>query len=234
MTERALLLPIGAIGDPMVRELAMRGQTRTFPKNAVIINEGDRGDSLFVIGHDRVAQVFTPEGKFVRIFGGKKGKGDGEMAMVHGIAIDAQGRIYATDINKVVLERAESGIFPLSAMQEYTTNYLQSGGTGVFSDLYTAGYDSVIFDASLKKNIVFAQHNLVTDGPFNEFNVILCRNVMIYFNRALQDRVHGLMYDSLAMFGVLGLGSKETTRFTSHQGCYQELDPANRLYRKVK
>jgi chemotaxis protein methyltransferase CheR len=143
-------------------------------------------------------------------------------------------RIYATDMNKTVLDQAESGIFPLASMQEYTTNYLQSGGTGVFSDLYTAGYDSAIFDSSLKKNIVFAQHNLVTDGAFNEFNVILCRNVMIYFNRSLQDRVHGLMYDSLAPFGVLGLGSKETIRFTSHQGCYKELDAANRLYRKVK
>jgi chemotaxis protein methyltransferase CheR len=174
---------------------------------------------------------------FIRIW--NAGCATGEEAYSIAILLKEEGlyercRIYATDMNKAVLERAESGIFPLGVMQEYTTNYLQSGGTGVFSDLYTAGYDSVIFDSSLRKNIVFAQHNLATDAPFNEFNVILCRNVMIYFNRALQDRVHALIYDSLAMFGVLGLGSKETIRFTSHQGCYQELDPTNRLYRKVK
>jgi chemotaxis protein methyltransferase CheR len=174
---------------------------------------------------------------FIRIW--NAGCSTGEEAYSIAIMLKEEGlyercRIYATDINKAVLERAESGIFPLSAMQEYTTNYLQAGGTGVFSDLYTAGYDSVIFDSSLRRNIVFAQHNLVTDGPFNEFNVVLCRNVMIYFNRALQDRVHTLIYNSLAAFGVLGLGSKETICFTSHQGCYKELDAANRLYRKVK
>jgi chemotaxis protein methyltransferase CheR len=174
---------------------------------------------------------------FIRIW--NAGCSTGEEAYSIAIMMKEEGlyercRIYATDINKAVLERAESGIFPLSTMQEYTTNYLQAGGTGVFSDLYTAGYDSVIFDSSLRRNIVFAQHNLVTDGPFNEFNVVLCRNVMIYFNRALQDRVHALIYNSLAPFGVLGLGSKETIRFTSHQGCYKELDAANRLYRKVK
>jgi chemotaxis protein methyltransferase CheR len=174
---------------------------------------------------------------FIRIW--NAGCSTGEEAYSIAILMKEEGlyercRIYATDINKAVLERAESGIFPLASMQEYTTNYLQAGGTGVFSDLYTAGYDGVIFDSALRKNIVFAQHNLVTDGAFNEFNVILCRNVMIYFNRTLQDRVHALIYDSLAPFGVLGLGSKETTRFTSHQGCYKELDAANRLYRKVK
>ena len=174
---------------------------------------------------------------FIRIW--HAGCATGEEVYSMAILLKEEGlydrcRIYATDINKAVLERAESGIFPLASMQEYTTNYLQARGTGVFSDLYTAGYDGVIFDSALRKNIVFAQHNLVTDGAFNEFNVILCRNVMIYFNRTLQDRVHALIYDSLAPFGVLGLGSKETTRFTSHQGCYKELDAANRLYRKVK
>jgi chemotaxis protein methyltransferase CheR len=174
---------------------------------------------------------------FIRIW--NAGCSTGEEAYSIAIMMREEGlyercRIYATDMNKTVLDRAESGIFPLSAMQDYTTNYLQAGGAGVFSDLYTAGYDSAIFDSSLRRNIVFAQHNLVTDGAFNEFNVILCRNVMIYFNRTLQDRVHALIYESLAPFGVLGLGSKETIRFTSHQGCYQELDGANRLYRKVK
>ena len=174
---------------------------------------------------------------FIRVW--NAGCSTGEEAYSMAIMLREEGlydksRIYATDMNLAVLERAESGIFPLSAMQEYTTNYMQSGGKGTFSRLYTANYNSAIFDASLRDNIVFAQHNLVTDGAFNEFNVILCRNVMIYFNRDLQNRVHQLLYDSLARFGVLGLGKKETIRFSTYQDCYQELDAANRLYRKRK
>jgi chemotaxis protein methyltransferase CheR len=142
-------------------------------------------------------------------------------------------RIYATDMNKAMLERAEAGTFPLSMAPEYAANHRQAGGKGCFSELYTTRKDRGVFNASLKRNITFAQHNLATDGAFNEFNVVLCRNVLIYFNKSLQDRVHKLLYDSLAMFGVLGLGKKETIKFTSHQGCYEELDGLSRLYRKV-
>ena len=143
-------------------------------------------------------------------------------------------RIYATDISRDVLRKATEGIFPLAAMQEYTANYMRAGGKQFFSDYYTAHYDNVIFDASLKANLIFSEHNLVTDGSFNEFHVILCRNVMIYFNKTLQARVHSLIYESLAMFGVLGLGNKESLRFTPYEAFYEGLDNRDQIYRKVR
>ena len=144
-----------------------------------------------------------------------------------------KSRIYATDISQVVLRKARDGIFPLAAMREYTNNYHQAGGTHEFSDYYTAQYDSVIFHPSLRNNVVFSEHNLATDGSFNEFQVILCRNVMIYFNKDLQARVHNLFYDSLSMFGVFGLGNKESLKFTPRAAFYQHINDNDKLYRKV-
>jgi chemotaxis protein methyltransferase CheR len=145
-----------------------------------------------------------------------------------------RSRIYATDINEVVLQRAKAGIFPLERMQEYTDNYMRAGGKRSFSEYYTAKYGGALFDQSLTKNVVFSQHNLVTDRSFSEFNVILCRNVLIYFDKTLQSKVHSLFYDSLAMFGVLVLGSKETLRFMSHEECYQQMAPPEKIFRKVR
>ncbi|MFN2455447.1 MAG: protein-glutamate O-methyltransferase CheR [Pyrinomonadaceae bacterium] len=146
----------------------------------------------------------------------------------------AKCRIYATDMNKEVLRQAREGIFPLSAMKDYTINYMQAGGKHSFSDYYTAQYGSVIFRPSLIENVVFSEHNLATDGSFNEFQVVLCRNVMIYFNKTLQGRVNNLIYDSLSMFGVFGIGNKESLRFTSREAFYQEMDTHDKLYRKIK
>lgn len=142
-------------------------------------------------------------------------------------------RIYATDISLSVLRKARDAIFPLAAMREYTNNYHQAGGLQEFSDYYTAQYDNVMFSAGLKSNLVFSEHNLATDGSFNEFQVILCRNVMIYFNKDLQARVHNLLYDSLSMFGVFGLGNKESLKFTPRAEAYQGLNDQDKLYRKV-
>jgi chemotaxis protein methyltransferase CheR len=142
-------------------------------------------------------------------------------------------RIYATDINESVLERARDGVFPLDKMQEYTQNYIRAGGERAFSEYYVAAYDGAQFQRSLVENVVFAQHNLVSDRSFNEFNVIICRNVMIYFDKTLQDRVHHLFYESLANFGVLGLGHKESIRFSPFEESYEELDAGEKLYRKV-
>ena len=143
-------------------------------------------------------------------------------------------RIYATDLNEAVLAKARDGIFPLAALQEYTGNYLRAGGAGTFSDYYTARYDRVIFHRALTENVVFAQHNLVTDSSFNEFQVILCRNVLIYFNGVLTDQVHRLLYGSLAPSGFLGLGGRESIKFTPHEACYEELDAREKVYRRVK
>ena len=145
-----------------------------------------------------------------------------------------RARIYATDINEVVLHTAKSGIYPVDKMQEYTQNYLRAGGTRSFSDYYVAKYDAAIFSSSLTRHVVFSQHNLVTDRSFAEFNVILCRNVMIYFDRQLQDRVHQLFYDSLVPFGFLGLGSKESIKFSKYENCYEEIAPRDKIYRRVK
>ncbi|MHB8651444.1 MAG: CheR family methyltransferase [Gaiellaceae bacterium] len=142
-------------------------------------------------------------------------------------------RIYATDINEQVLDAAREGVFPLDKMKQYTQNYIRAGGTREFSQYYVAAYDGARFSRSLIGNIVFAQHNLAMDGAFNQFNVILCRNVMIYFDKALKDRVHDLFHESLEMFGVLALGHKESIAFTPQAADYEELDAAERLYRRI-
>ncbi len=145
-----------------------------------------------------------------------------------------RSRIYATDINEVVLKKAKDGIFPLDRMQEYTENYIAAGGTRAFSDYYTAKYDGALFSPALTKNVVFSQHNLVTDRSFSEFNVILCRNVLIYFDKSLQEKVLQLFYDSLPMFGILGLGSKESLRSSPQEESYEQLTRRQKIYRKVR
>lgn len=172
---------------------------------------------------------------FIRIW--CAGCSTGEEVYSLAILLEEEGlydrcRIYATDLNEAVLQRAKDGIFPLASMQHYTKNYLDASGARSFSEYYTAAYDNAVFLASLKRNMVFAQHNLVIDGVFNEFHLLLCRNVMIYFNRSLEARVHNLLYDSLVRFGVLALGDKESLRFTPHEKDYEQLDAREKLYRK--
>jgi chemotaxis protein methyltransferase CheR len=174
---------------------------------------------------------------FVRIW--HAGCSTGEEVYSMAILLEEEGlydraRIYATDINEVVLQTAKNGIYSVEKMQEYTQNYLRAGGTRSFSDYYTAKYDAAIFSSSLTRNVVFSQHNLVTDRSFAEFNVILCRNVMIYFDRKLQDRVHSLFYESLVPFGFLGLGSKESLKFSKYEECYETIDARDKIYRRAK
>ncbi|MCM3782558.1 protein-glutamate O-methyltransferase CheR [Neobacillus mesonae] len=163
----------------------------------------------------------------------------GEEVLSMAILLQEEGlydraRIYATDINEDALETAQNGIYPLRNMKVNTQNYIRAGGTKDFSDYYMARKESVIFQSSLYRNIVFARHNLVTDQSFNEFNVILCRNVLIYFNRELQNRVHQLFHESLAMLGFLVLGDKESMLFNSHTQSYESIDFNEKLYKKIK
>jgi chemotaxis protein methyltransferase CheR len=144
-----------------------------------------------------------------------------------------RARIYATDINEQVLASAKSGVFPLDKMRQYTQNYLRAGGTRAFSEYYVAAYGGAQFRSDLVENVVFAQHNLAMDHSFNEFNAILCRNVMIYFDKPLQERVHQLFHSSLVTFGILALGHKESLQFTTVADRYEQLDPVERIYRKV-
>jgi chemotaxis protein methyltransferase CheR len=174
---------------------------------------------------------------FVRIW--HVGCSTGEEVYSMAILLHEEGlyprcRVYATDMNEEVLARAKAGIFPLAPLQEYTGNYLKAGGTGSFSEYYTAKYGNVIFHRYLSANVVFAQHNLVTDSSFNEFHVIVCRNVMIYFNSALTERVHRLLYESLGPSGLIALGNRESIRFTPYETCYEEVDPQERIYRRIK
>ena len=167
------------------------------------------------------------------------GCSSGEEVYSLAILLDEEGlaervRIYATDINEAVLEQARLGVFPLDKMREYTQNYIRAGGTQAFSEYYVARYDGAQFSRSLVENVVFAQHNLASDAAFNEFHVIVCRNVMIYFDKPLQEHVHRLFHESLARLGVLALGQKETIRFSPHEDCYEVLDPAEKLYRKLR
>ena len=173
---------------------------------------------------------------FVRIW--NAGCSTGEETFSLAIILREEGlydrsRIYATDINEVVLDHARMGRYPLDRMRDYTENYIRSGGSESFSAYYEADGESARFDPALLDQIVFAQHNLASDSTFNHFNVIVCRNVMIYFGKPLQERVHNLFYDSLETFGVLALGHKESIRFTGHEPRYEELDRLERLYRKV-
>lgn len=140
--------------------------------------------------------------------------------------------LYATDINPEVLERARKGIFPLSQMKQYSENYILSGGIKDFSDYYTASYDKVIFDESLSKKMIFSTHNLVSDRSFNQFQLILCRNVLIYFDKDLQSRVFDLFEESLENLGYLALGSKETLRFSNISQRFKQVNK-EKIWRKI-
>jgi chemotaxis protein methyltransferase CheR len=139
---------------------------------------------------------------------------------------------YATDINPAALQQAEAGMYPLERMALFTQNYQESGGTGSLSDYYTSLYGSAVFDRRLRAKTLFADHSLATDSAFAEVQLVICRNVLIYFERPLQDRAIGLFRDSLVRKGFLGLGSKETLYFSTHAPAFEEFAPPERIYRK--
>ncbi len=141
--------------------------------------------------------------------------------------------IYATDINQHSLALAKEGIYPLQYMKNYTSNYQKADGKNSFSDYYTAHYDSALLDKSLRQNMVFSSHNLASDTSFNEFHLIICRNVLIYFNQQLQNKVINLFYDSLCPFGFLGLGNKESLLFAEKRANFSEVDRRERIFMKV-
>jgi chemotaxis protein methyltransferase CheR len=143
-------------------------------------------------------------------------------------------RIYATDINQLAVDQARHGVYPLDRMQEYTENYIKADGKRSFSEYYVAAYDGALFDAALGENVVWAQHNLAQEGGFNEFQVIFCRNVLIYFDKELQNKVQRLFYESLTRFGTLCLGSKESMRFSAYEDSYEVVDPEAKIFRRIK
>jgi chemotaxis protein methyltransferase CheR len=142
-------------------------------------------------------------------------------------------QIYATDFNPVIIRQAREGQYLLTRMKEFTMNYQKAGGKGSFSDYYAIHHDRAKMLDSLKKNIVFASHNLVTDSVFAEVNLIICRNVLIYFNRQLQDRVIQLFMDTLPGGGILCLGSKENLQFSEHAGQFDPVNEKERIYTRI-
>lgn len=145
-----------------------------------------------------------------------------------------RAQIYATDFNELILEKAREGIYPIDVIRAYTANYQQGGGTGSFGDYYTADYENVIIERSLRERVLFSSHNLVTDGVFGEMHVIFCRNVLIYFNRDLQNRVLRLFYDSLCPGGFLCLGSKESLKFSELADHFTPVAGREKIYRKKR
>jgi len=141
-------------------------------------------------------------------------------------------QIYATDFNNEALEKSKKGIYPVESIKGYTANYQKSGGKESFSKYYHSKYDSVIVNQDLKKNIVFANHNLSTDSVFGEIHFIMCRNVLIYFDQTLQNRVLKLFYDSLINKGILCLGTKESTQFSDFQEHFITINKKARIYQK--
>jgi len=142
-------------------------------------------------------------------------------------------QIYATDFNQIALKKAREGIYSLDQVRLFTGNYQKGGGRESFADYYTADDDAVILKSWLKEKIVFADHNLVTDGVFSEMQLVVCRNVLIYFNRELQERIFNTFYESLCPGGFLWLGSKETLRQSDMAGRFEAISQDEKIYKKV-
>jgi chemotaxis protein methyltransferase CheR len=225
---------ISALQDLILRDPAV--MERLLLDLSVNVTAMFRDPSFFLAFREKVVPVLRTY-PFSRLW--VAGCSTGEEVYSLAIVLAEEGladrvRIYATDINEAVLERAKLGVFPLDKMQEYTQNYIRAGGARSFSEYYLARYDGAQFARELVDGVVFAQHNLASDAAFNEFQAISCRNVMIYFAQPLQQHVHGLFYESLATFGVLALGQKETIRFSPFESSFEELDAEERLYKKVR
>lgn len=200
----------------------------------VNVSEMFRDPRFFKILREKVLP-FLRTWPFIRIW--IAGCSGGEEVYSLAIVLHEEGllhrsRIYATDINETVLGRARDGIFPLREMQNFTRNYQLAGGVGEFADYYTARYERALIMPALKENILFASHNLAADADFGEMHLVLCRNVLIYFNPKLKDRALGLFDSALAAGGFLCLGMKETLEARSIASHFKELVNGSRIYRK--
>lgn len=183
-------------------------------------------------------QTIVPELKkypFLKIW--HAGCATGEEVYSVAIVLQEEGlldraHIYATDFNEVVIQKARQGVYAIDKLKTYTRNYQNAGGCASFADYYTARYDYALMKQFLKEKITFSDHNLVTDGSFGEMNMILCRNVLIYFSRELQNRVFGLLKESLQEGGYLCIGKKETIRFSDVSQDFEDVVKVERIYRK--
>ena len=213
-----------------------RAMERLLSDFSIHVSEMFRDPQFFKSFRKNVVPLLK-ELPFVRIW--HAGCSTGEEVYSMAIILNEEGlyhktRIYATDMNEDLLKKAKEGVYPLDKMQAYMNNYQLAGGEKEFEKFFEVCDKKAVFHSFLSENVVFAQHNLATDHSFNEFHVIICRNVMIYFDRVLQNRVHGLFYESLCSQGILGLGGKEDISFNSYSHSYEAFDQKRKLYRKVK
>lgn len=214
--------------DPQVMERLLRDLS-------INVTEMFRDPGFFRALREKVVPILRTY-PYLRVW--NAGCSTGEETYSLAIALEEEGlldrtRIYATDMNDDVLTRARAGRFPLDKMKRYTENYRRAGGTGDLARFYTVEGGEAVFSGALLDGAVFAQHNLAQDSSFNEFQLIVCRNVLIYFGRPLQERVHDLFLESLARFGVLALGHKESV-VSTHEDRYEVLDAAEKLYRRKR
>ncbi len=239
--KRRLLSAIAKLGCASLSQLQERvlHDPATFPVLldflTVQVSEMFRDPSYFKALRERVLPI-------LRTYPSLKiwvaGCSAGEEAYSLAILLSEEGLldrslIYATDINARALRLAQAGVYEAGRVASFTENHRKSGSKRSLSEYYTAAYGAARFDTSLRERIVFSDHSLATDAVFAEVHLVSCRNVLIYFNRQLQDRALGLFHEALTMRGFLGLGSKESVRFSAHARRFEELDASERIFRRV-
>lgn len=200
----------------------------------VNVTEMFRDADFYITLREKIIPMLASK-PFIRIWHAGCATGEEVFSMailLHEANLLHKSLIYATDINPDVLNDAKKGIYPLSHIKQYSENYIKAGGRQDFSTYYTAKYDNAIFNAMLRDKMLFATHNLVSDNSFNEFQLILCRNVLIYFEKPLQDKVLNLFDASLETLGYLALGSKETLRFSNVISKYKQVEK-QKIWKKV-
>lgn len=202
----------------------------------VNVSEMFRDPAVFTFIRERILPVLATH-PVIRIW--HAGCASGEEVYSMAIMLEEanllhKSLLYATDINPTVIENIKKGIFPISQMKVYSENYISSGGKKDFSSYYTAQYNRVIFNENLRSRMIAATHNLVTDRSFNQFQLIFCRNVLIYFDKTLQDKVLTLFDDSLENLGFIVLGSKESLRFSAIVNKYVMIDKGQKIWRKMQ
>ncbi len=224
---------ISALQDRVLHDPAVFGQLLQFL--TIPVSEMFRDPPYFLALRQQVVPVLhTYPSVKIWVAGCSTGEEAWSMAiLLHEEGLLKRTQIYATDINPASIEKARQGIFPLESVKGYTTNYQRAGGTSAFSDYYTAAYGSAKFDPALCADVIFADHSLATDSVFAETQLVSCRNVLIYFNRTLQDRALGLFHESLCHRGFLGLGAKESIDFSAYATRFDTLARAERIFRKA-
>ncbi|GGR92593.1 CheR family methyltransferase [Deinococcus sedimenti] len=202
---------------------------------SINVTEMFRDPSFFRALRDQVLPVLRTH-PFIRIWHAGCSSGEEVYSLailLHEAGLLDRARLYATDMHAPALNAARSGIYPLDKMTAYAGNYAQAGGQGDFGAYFTTQYGHALVRADLRQNIIWGQHNLATDGSFNEFHLILCRNVLIYFTRHLQEQVKALLWHSLAPFGLLALGRHESMDFSEHASRFSTLTLTEKLYRRI-